>query len=290
MTDYHLRPHLESTEETLDRLRRAVEAADIGTFFCPLPLGRLYWNARCKTHFWLAADSPDADVDIDMFYRVIHPEDRERVRAAVDASISTATPYDVEFRTVSPHGDIHWLRAKGSAMFDADGRAVRFDGVTIDISGQKRLETERDELTRRERQQRLAAQAANGAKDALIATVSHELRAPLTAVLAWTELLGQASDDTDFIKNGISVIRRNVMTQARLVDDLMDTSRIGTGKFAVNRVPLAVTDCLNAVFRTFARWRTRRVFSWPTLLRNQCRFRVTGRACDRYLATCSTTR
>lgn len=80
MTDYHLRPHQESTEETLDRLRRAVKAADIGTFFCALPLGRLYWNAHCKTHFWLAADTPDADVDIDMFCRVIDPEDRERVR------------------------------------------------------------------------------------------------------------------------------------------------------------------------------------------------------------------
>ncbi|MEX3765232.1 hybrid sensor histidine kinase/response regulator [Paraburkholderia phenoliruptrix] len=249
MTDYRLRPHLESAEQTLDRLRRAVEAADIGTFFCPLPLGRLYWNARCKTHFWLAADTPDAEVDIDTFYRAIHPEDRERTRAAVNASISTSMPYDVEFRTVSPGGEIHWLRAKGGATFDAEGHAIRFDGITIDISRQKQLEAERDELTRREREQRLAAQAANEAKDAFIATVSHELRAPLTAVLAWTDLLGQASDDTDFINNGISVIRRNVVTQARLVDDLMDTSRIGSGKFAVNRAPLTVTECLNAVLQ-----------------------------------------
>ncbi|XUW93349.1 hybrid sensor histidine kinase/response regulator (plasmid) [Burkholderia sp. M6-3] len=249
MTDYHLRPNLEPAEQTLDRLRRAVEAADIGTFYCPLPFSRLYWNARCKAHFWLAADTPDAEVDIDMFYRVIHPDDRERTRAAVEASIGTATPYDVEFRTVSPHGDIHWLRAKGSVTFDADGRAIRFDGITIDISGQKRLEAERDELTRSEREQRLAAQAANEAKDAFIATVSHELRAPLTAVLAWTDLLSQASADTDFINNGLSVIRRNVVTQARLVDDLMDTSRIGSGKFVVKRVPLTVTDCLNAVLQ-----------------------------------------
>jgi len=186
MTDYRLRPHLESSAETLDRLRRAVEAADIGTFFCPLPLGKLYWNARCKTHFWLAADTPDAEIDIDTFYRVIHPEDRERTRAAVDASINTALPYDIEFRTVSPDGEIHWLRAKGGAAFDPEGSPIRFDGITIDISGQKRLEAERDDLIRRERQQRLAAQAANESKDVFIATVSHELRAPLTALLAWT--------------------------------------------------------------------------------------------------------
>ncbi|WP_159835346.1 ATP-binding response regulator [Burkholderia sp. 8Y] len=251
MTNYRSRPQLEPAEQKLDRLQLAVEAADIGTFFCPLPLGRLYWNARCKTHFWLPADTPDAEVAIDTFYRVMHPEDRERTRAAVDASISSGTPYDIEFRTVSPHGDVRWLRAKGGATFDAGGRAVRFDGITIDISRQKRLEAERIELIHSERQQRLAAQAANAAKETFIAAVSHELRAPLMAVLAWTDLLDRASADADFINNGISVIRRNVVMQARLVDDLMDASRVGSGKFAVKKESVTVTDCLHAVLQDF---------------------------------------
>lgn len=77
MTDYQLRPSLESAEETLDRLRRAAEAAEIGTFYVPLPADRIYWNARCKQHFWLAPDTPDSEIDMDAFYRAIHPEDRE---------------------------------------------------------------------------------------------------------------------------------------------------------------------------------------------------------------------
>lgn len=249
MTDYRLRPNLESTEQTLDRLRRAAEAAEIGTFYCPLPLGRLYWNARGKIHFWLDANTPDADIDIETFYRAIHPDDRERTRAAVELSIADGKPYDVEYRTVSPRGDVRWLRAKGSACFDDVGRPIRFDGITIDISEQKRLEAERDALMESERMQRRAAQSANEEKDAFVAAVSHEIRAPLTSILAWVELLDRASDDATFVRNGISVIRRSVMTQRRLVDDLVDVTRIRKGKFTVTRSLIAVTDCFNAALQ-----------------------------------------
>ncbi|KXV05039.1 hybrid sensor histidine kinase/response regulator [Caballeronia megalochromosomata] len=249
MTDYRLRPNLESAEDTRERLRRAAEAAEIGTFYCPLPLGRVYWNAKCKTHFWLSPDTPDADIDIETFYRAIHSADRERTRAAVEAAILSNEPYDVEYRTVSPTGDIRWLRAKGSTYLDASGRAVRFDGITIDISAQKQLEADRQALIESERVLRVAAQSANEAKDAFIAAVSHELRAPLTAVLAWADLLAQASDDPGFVRNGISVIRRNVLTQTRLVDDLLDISRGKNGKFTVERTLVAVTDCVNAALQ-----------------------------------------
>ncbi|KXU94751.1 hybrid sensor histidine kinase/response regulator [Caballeronia megalochromosomata] len=249
MTDYQLRPNLESAEDTRERLRRAAEAAEIGTFYCPLPLGRLYWNKRCKTHFWLSPDTPDAEIDIDTFYRAIHPADRDKTRNAIEAAIMRNEPYDVEYRTVSPTGEIRWLRAKGSTFLDASGRAIRFDGITIDISPRKQLETDRQALIESERVLRLAAQSANEAKDAFIAAVSHELRAPLTAILAWVDLLAQASDDPGFVKNGISVIRRNVLTQTRLVNDLLDTSQAKTGKFAVERTLISVVDCLNAALQ-----------------------------------------
>lgn len=249
MTDYRLRPTLESTEETLDRLRRAVEAAEVGTFYCPLPPDRLYWNARAKEQFWLPPDTTDSDIDIDLFFRIIHPDDQEATRSAVEKCIAGGAPYDVEYRTVSPDGDVRWLRAKGSTSFDSAGRALRFDGITIDISPRKRLEAERNALIESERLQRLAAEAANGAKDNFIAAVSHELRTPLTAILAWADLIEHAPDDSGFVQNGISVIRRNVTSQARLVDDLLDTSRISNGKFTVDRTPIAVADCLNAALQ-----------------------------------------
>ncbi|UQN72878.1 ATP-binding protein [Burkholderia multivorans] len=249
MTTYLLPHPVESAEQARDRLERAVDAAELGTFYCPLPLDRLFWNARCKVHFWLDPDTPDDEIDIDTFYRILHADDRASVRAAVDAAVTHGGLFDIEYRTVSARGDVRWLRAKGSAHVGADGRPVRLDGITIDISAQKRLERERDALIESERVQRFAAQSASGSKDAFIAAVSHELRAPPTAILGWADMLGDAADDPAVVREGVAVIRRNILALTRLVDDLLDASRLGQGKFAIESAPVSIAECLNAALQ-----------------------------------------
>lgn len=131
--------------EAEERLQLAVGAADLGTFFCPMPLGKILWNAKCKEHFWLP---PDAEVDIDLFYSCIHSDDRERVRFAIENAIYKHLPYDVEYRTVASDGRHRWIRAKGRAYYNAAGEPTRFDGITIDVTPQKvsdqRLQQERE--------------------------------------------------------------------------------------------------------------------------------------------------
>ncbi|MFM0475717.1 ATP-binding response regulator [Paraburkholderia strydomiana] len=236
----------ESVEESQRRLALAIEAAEIGTFYCPMPLSVIYWNSKCKEHFWLP---PDAHVDFDLFYSRIHPEDRERTRNAVNAAVHAGVPYDVEYRTLSPEGDIRWIRAKGSTRYDRAGKATRFDGVTIDISVQKRLEADRDRLLEKERLERLEAEQASHVKDTFLATVSHELRTPLTAVLAWAELLERRASEPDFVKKGADVVRRNVASQTRLVDDLLDVSRISSGKLAIATRPMLLSHAMLAELR-----------------------------------------
>ncbi len=233
----------ETIEVARDRLALAIEAAEIGTFYCPMPMGEIIWNTRCKEHFWLA---PEAEVDFDLFYRLLHPDDRERTRAAIDAAVYAGAGYDIEYRTLSPRGEVRWIRAKGDTRYDIIGKPIRFDGITIDISAQKRLEAERDRLLQQERLQRQEAQHANGLKDTFLATVSHELRAPLTAILAWVELLQQRGGDTAFVKTGMDVIRRNVLSQTRLVDDLLDLSRVTAGKLAITKTPVCLSHSVEA--------------------------------------------
>ncbi|MBU9554457.1 hybrid sensor histidine kinase/response regulator [Burkholderia multivorans] len=252
MTTYLLPHPVESAEQARDRLERAVDAAELGTFHCPLPLDRLFWNARCKAHFWLDPDTPDDEINIDTFYRILHADDRASVRAAVDAAVTHGGLFDVEYRTVSARGDVRWLRAKGSAHVGTDGRPVRLDGITIDISAQKRLERERDALIESERIQRFAAQSASESKDAFIAAVSHELRAPSTAILGWADMLGDAADDAAVVREGVAVIRRNILALTRLVDDLLDASRLGQGKFAIESAPVSIAECLNAALQDVA--------------------------------------
>ncbi|MFZ0564276.1 MAG: response regulator [Terriglobales bacterium] len=114
-----------------ERFDMVAEAAQVGFWFCDLPFDKLIWDNRVKEHFWLP---PDAEVTIDTFYQRLHPEDRERTRQAIAESNARDTPYDIEYRTVSPDGRHKWVRAMGRTFYDAAGQPRRFDGITLDIT------------------------------------------------------------------------------------------------------------------------------------------------------------
>ncbi len=125
-----------------ERQDEMLGAVDVGLWYCDLPFDELMWDRRVKEHFWLP---PDARVTIETFYARIHPEDRERTRAAIERSIAARGPYDIAYRTVAPAdhpeaGEVRWVRAIGYTGYDAAGQPVRFDGVTVDITGTKRAE------------------------------------------------------------------------------------------------------------------------------------------------------
>jgi hypothetical protein len=122
-----------------DREDAMFAAVDVGIWYCDLPFDELTWNRKVKEHFWLP---PDARVTIDVFYQRLHPDDRERTRRAIEESIASHTPYDIEYRTVAPPehpeaGGIRWLRAIGYTGYDPTGTPIRFDGVTVDVSSAK---------------------------------------------------------------------------------------------------------------------------------------------------------
>jgi signal transduction histidine kinase/ActR/RegA family two-component response regulator len=227
-----------------EALEFALDAAELGTFHCPFPLGPIHWNATCKEHFWLGSD---AAVDFEVFFAAIHEEDRERTRAAITASVEDGLPYDVEYRTVSPIGEWRWLRAKGLVYRDDDGAPVRFDGVTLDISHQKELEAQREFLLDAEREARTTAERASRMKDEFLATLSHELRTPLSTILGWTHLLARREGADGELAKAIAVIERSAKAQARLIEDLLDVSRITSGNLQLDIKPVSVGILLDAV-------------------------------------------
>ncbi|WP_246522881.1 PAS domain S-box protein [Gemmata palustris] len=120
------------------RLDYAVRASGIGFWYCDLPFDVLQWDERVKAHFWLP---PDARVTIDTFYERIHPDDRGPTRAAIERSVAERTGYDVHYRTVDPEtGAEKWVRAIGGTYYDGAGAPKRFDGVTLDVTDQRRAE------------------------------------------------------------------------------------------------------------------------------------------------------
>jgi signal transduction histidine kinase len=167
--------------EQRERFEFAADAADIGYWFCDLPFDKLIWDDRVKEHFWLP---PDADVDIELFYEMIHPEDREGTRRAIDTSIRNHARYDIEYRTVSADGKQKWIRATGRTAYDpVTDVPIRFDGVTQDVTALKQT---REALIRSEK---LALVGR------LAASISHEINNPLAAVLNLLYLINENSKE-----------------------------------------------------------------------------------------------
>jgi PAS domain S-box-containing protein len=123
--------------EHRERLELMAQSSEVGFWFCDLPFDKLVWDERVKEHFWYP---PDAEITIDMFYAHLHPEDRERTRQTIERCIANNEPYDIEYRTVADDGRIRWIRAIGCPFYDELGRPIRFDGMTIDVTGRRRAE------------------------------------------------------------------------------------------------------------------------------------------------------
>ncbi|MGD0767037.1 MAG: ATP-binding protein [Tepidisphaeraceae bacterium] len=112
------------------------------------------------------------------------------------------------------------------------GRAIQV--IWRDISERKRSEEEKSRLLASERAARSAAEHASRMKDEFLATMSHELRTPLNAIVGWAHLLLQPNHDANDLLQGLSTIERNARVQTRLIEDLLDMSRIISGKLRLD--------------------------------------------------------
>ncbi|MGH9938022.1 MAG: histidine kinase dimerization/phospho-acceptor domain-containing protein, partial [Blastocatellia bacterium] len=118
--------------------------------------------------------------------------------------------------------------------------------LRMEIAERKRIEQERAGLLAREREARLAAETASRLKDEFLASVSHELRTPLTAILGWAEMLRSGTLDAAVANRAILNIERNAKAQARLVNDLLDASRIVAGKLRLDPLPVELVNVIES--------------------------------------------
>jgi len=117
--------------------------------------------------------------------------------------------------------------------------------LSAEIEERKKIEQERVHLLRREQAARLEAERANRVKDEFLATLSHELRTPLNAIMGWAHVLGQSSHDKDTVLRASTVIRQNAASQAQLIDDILDVSRIVGGKLVLDSALVTLDQVVN---------------------------------------------
>lgn len=120
----------------------------------------------------------------------------------------------------------------------------------LDVSARRAAETERDRLLESERHARALAEAANLSKDQFLAMVSHELRTPLNAMLGWGRMLRAGTLDAARRERALEVIERNALAQAQLIEELLDVSRIVSGKLSLEVAPFDATATVEAAIDT----------------------------------------
>jgi PAS domain S-box-containing protein len=219
--------------ELEQRRRLAVEAAAIGTWEHDPATGSFRGDPRCKELLGLP---PEATIDWEVFSAALHPDDREATQTAVRRALDAAGGggFDHEYRAIGidDHAE-RWLRATGQTLFDESGAPMRLLGTVQDVSDRKRAERALEEA-------RLTAEAASRAKDEFLAMLGHELRNPLAPIQTALDLMELQGSDA-FAKER-RMIRRQVEHLVRLVDDLLDVSRITRGKIELKRLPVPLAE------------------------------------------------
>jgi PAS domain S-box-containing protein len=178
---------------------------------------------------------------------IILPAERRQEEANILATLVRGERIDhFETERVRKDGERIQVSLSVSPIKDSSGRVVGGAKIARDITLRKRLEAEREDLLVKERAARTLAESANQAKDNFLAMVSHELRAPLSPILAWTRMLRDRLLDEQKTARALETIERSARAQSQLIDDLLDISRIVAGKLRLEIRPVDLAAVIEA--------------------------------------------
>ncbi len=227
---------VEALRQSEERFERAIIGTTDGIWDWPdVSRDDMWWSRSC---YELLGYQPDEIVPRYSTWRqLMHPDDVDRLQRNTQPSCQLVAHRDFEFRLLHKSGQYRWYRHRALVDLGPDGRPIRMTGSTTDIDRRKRAELQAQEEIQR--------------RDQFLAMLSHELRNPMGAVLNAADALHLADSVTDEIRDGIQIIQRQTQHMARLLDDLLDVSRITHNKIefrsdVLDLVPLAesVVECV----------------------------------------------
>jgi two-component system CheB/CheR fusion protein len=216
-------------------LERSQSAAHVGSWEMtfgddgrPEP-GSLRWSNEIYRIFGYEPGAVEPSAEL--FFGAIHPEDRDAIRAASAAGLRLGQPFEKEYRLVRPDGTVRSLHSWTHFEQGADGKR-RLIGTCQDVTQRKRAEQERERALQ-------GLRDADRRKDEFLAMLAHELRNPLAPILNAVEVLDHAdAADQELTSTFRTVIARQVEHMKRLLDDLLDVSRVSQGKIQLRKQPV----------------------------------------------------
>lgn len=221
---------LKRNEETL---RMAVESTELGTWDLNLVTREYILSEKCRHLLGIPAE---LKVTYDVLISTIHPDDRgkadEAMRKAMDPGSDGV--YDIEYRVIGIDGkQFRWIRAKGKAFFNYENVAERLIGTVFDITAQINY--------------RLLLEENLRTKDEFIGIASHELKTPLTSIKAYVQLLDRSLKNDVEKKQYVRKASYHIEKLNNLISDLLDISKIHTGKLQFNFTEFKFDDMVKEV-------------------------------------------
>ncbi|HUG55093.1 MAG TPA: ATP-binding protein, partial [Vicinamibacteria bacterium] len=216
-----------------------LDHAPVGLWTAGADGSRTYFNRQ-----WLAFTGRSLEVERDNGWTEgVHPDDFERCLGTYLRAVHGRRAYDIEYRLRRFDGEYRWMHDTGIPHYSEDGTFLAYVGSAVDITERKRAQDERERLL-------IDAEAASRAKDQFLATLSHELRTPLNAVVGWAHMLRSGKLDEAATTRAIETIDRNARAQSQLISDILDISRIVSGKLRLNVRPVDLVPVVEAAIDT----------------------------------------
>jgi PAS domain S-box-containing protein len=223
-----------------ERLNLAQKASQAGSFEWNIRTNAVIWSEETEALFGLAPGSFGGSYED--WTKCVHPEDLPRAEQELRRALADGEGVS-EYRAVWPDGSVRWIQARGKVFFDEAGEPSRWVGINIDVTERKLM----DESLRRQAE---ALREADRRKNEFLAILAHELRNPLAPISNAIQILTLRGDDPALVAQTKEVMERQVHQMTRMVDELLEVSRIGRGKISLQTAPLDLAEVVATAVET----------------------------------------
>jgi PAS domain S-box-containing protein len=181
----------------------------------------------------------------------VHPDDRERLMHGWQEALRSQTVFQAEFRFRTVAGEFRWYRSRMVPDRDEQGAVTGWVGAAVDLHELHLALDERAAALSKAEDARRVAEEASQLKDEFLATASHELRTPLNAIVGWVHVLRTGALESDEQrKHALEAVDRNAKIQTRLIEDLLDVSRMIQGRMSLTVAPMDLRQVVHAAVDT----------------------------------------